>query len=220
MSPVEEVSERTAIVDTIEEVKDLLSRINSKEALDILHFLRIRYSKELFKQSHKTRSTYEEKIRNIHVPKRAGAYLILVVDPEGDIILYAGKTSGRSKTSGLEFRVRDHIRLLGKTPLTLFVPNWWIKRIYTMTVEDKKKATRLERQLWIFSCENAKGKTRFNSLHELEKELFKILNQYIKPPNEIRTIELQPNLDPKPNFLLRYPPAGEPRGSLVSDEKC
>lgn len=209
-----------ALIDTIKKVENLLSQVNSKEALDILHLLRIKHAKELRKLSDKTRDAHDERIRSNRVSERAGTYLIVIVNPEGNVILYAGKTSGKSNTSGLEFRIRDHIRLLGKTPLTLFIPNWWVKRIYTMAIEDKDKAKSLEERLWMFSYEKAKGKSRFNSLQELDKELFKIIEEYIESSNEIRTIELQPNLNPKSYFLLKTPPAGRPRGLPIGDEYC
>ena len=220
MSLNEGGSSNRALFSTIEEIKNILSQINPKEALDILHLLRIKYAKELHKLSNKTLNTCEEKIRSMDVSKRAGVYLLVVVNPEGNVILYAGETGTRaseSNTSGLEFRIRSHIHLLGKTPLTLFIPNWWVKRIYTMKIEDKEKAKKLEKRLWAFSKKHVNSKSRFNTLNKLVEELIKIFKEYVGTSDEIKEIELWPNLNPKPNFLLEYPPAGEPRGLSIGD---
>lgn len=195
-------------IDRKEEIRNLLARTNSKKTLDILHVLRIEYAEELFRQSLETLESYEEKLRN--VTNRPGVYLILIVEPEGNVILYAGRTSGKSNTSGLRFRVRDHVRILGKTPLTLFVPNWWIKTIYLMPLENKEKAKRLEKRLWAFLDKRAMSESHFESINELEEELNMVIKEYIQLPDGI--IELQPDLNPKPNFLLKAPPAGRPRG--------
>ena len=205
--------ETTTLSGSIEEMRNSLSlRINSRELLDLLHHWRIKYARELFRLSEENQRIFEEKLRGARITNRAGVYLIVVVNPKGNVILYAGRTSGKSNTSGLEFRVRDHVRLLGKTPLTLFIPNWWVKRIYPIHMEDKEKAKRLEKRLWAFLDENVENKSCFNSLSELEKELGKVIREYIRDPDEIRMIELQPNLNPKPYFLLETPPAGRPRG--------
>ena len=202
-----------------EEIRNLLAQANSREILDVLHLLRIEYAEELFRLSLETLRSYEEKLRN--VIDRAGVYLIVIVNPEGNVILYAGKTSGKSKTSGLRFRVRDHVRILAKTPLTLFIPNWWVKRIYPIHMEEKEKAKRLEKRLWTFMDKHAMNKSRFVSLDELEKELSKVINKCVELPDEIRFVELQPSLNPKSNFILEKPPAGRPRGLRVEvSEKC
>ena len=212
--PLDEVDPETrALSGSIEEIRNSLSsRIKSRELLDLLHHWRIKFAGELFRLSEEKQRNFEEKLRSAKITKGAGVYLIFVVNPKGNVMLYAGRTSGKSITSGLEFRVRDHIRLLGKTPLTLFIPNWWVKRIHTMTIEDKEKAKSLEKNLWMFLDENVKNKSRFNSLSELEKQLEKVIREYVKAPDEIRTVELQPNLNPKQYFLLESPPAGRPRG--------
>lgn len=195
----------------IEEINDFLSDLDSRQVLDLIHHLRIEYAKELKELSEKYRQIFEEKMRSAQISNRAGVYLIVIVNPEGNVILYAGRTSGKSETSGLEFRIRDHVRLLGKTPLTVFIPNWWVRRIHTMIIEDQEVAKTLEKSLWMF-LEDNKDKSPFKSLEELEEELRKIFSRCISDPNKRRIIELRPNLNPKPNFILKEPPAGQPRG--------
>jgi hypothetical protein len=192
----------------IEEFSKFLEGLNSKEILDILHFLRIQFADHYREFSKENFSKYEEKLEIL--PHRGGVYIIFMIDYVGDVILYFGKTSGKSKTSGLWFRVKDHTKLLGKTPLTVFIPNWWIKRVYSIPLEDKDKTKKVEEALWMFLEHNA-NEILFYSLMELEEKIFGILHTFGFSKEMAMMIELQPQLTPRIPFHLKRPPAGEPR---------
>ena len=193
----------------IGKIMQALSKRDTKLILDVLHLLRIEYAEDLFDLSNRTRNLHDRKLEGVF--RGPGVYLILIVDPAGNAMLYAGRTSGKSATSGLRFRVRDHVRLLGKTPLTLFIPNWWIKKVYPIPLEDKEQAKILETKLWAFLKEHSKKMTSFETMADLEKELYKIIKNNVPSIHRIDSVELQPGLCLKTPFLLRSPPAGGPR---------
>jgi len=196
-------------IPMIDEMMQALSKRDTKLILDILHLWRIKYAEDLFKLSNETRSLHDNKLQGVF--RGPGVYLILIVDPTGNAILYAGRTSGKSVTSGLRFRLRDHVRLLGKTPLTLFIPNWWIKKVYPIPLEDKEQAKKLEMKLWAFFNKHSRRMTRFKTMADLEKELYKIIQNSVPSIHHVNSVELQPDLCLKTPFLLRTPPAGSPR---------
>jgi len=196
-------------IDKIKEISHFLDRLNPVEALDILHFMRIQFADNLKEISEEIFRKYKEKLDSLSDYR--GVYLILMVDYVGDAILYVGKTSGKSKTSGLRFRLRDHTKLLGKTPLTLFIPNWWIKRMYPIPISNADKAKELEEALWAFIIKNAKNKSHFHSLEELEGEISKVINKYIALVGSLNYVELQTNKELRKPFTLKCPPAGQPR---------
>lgn len=207
----------------LREVDSILASTESEERLDIIHFLRIKYRKELTAHSAQSFDSYRKKVEEFQrgVKKQLGkdppgVYCVLIVDPEGNLIFYPGRTSGNSKTSGLGFRIRDHGRFLAKTPLTLFVPNWWIKRVYPIPVEEKGKAKKLEDALWSFIESNVDRE--FASLKELEAEIVRIV-RLCEVNAEVVPIEIQNRLEPKSPFYLKVPPAGRPRG-INKNESC
>jgi len=200
----------------LREVDNILAGADSEERLNIIHFLRIKYREELKKHSAQSFDNYRKKVeeyqRNIkeqHGKDPPGVYYVLIVDPERNVIFYPGKTSGKSKTSGLGFRLRDHGRFLAKTPLTLFVPNWWIKRVYPIPVEEPEKAKELEDALWSFI--ESHSDQEFSSVEELENEITEIVRKHVDKAN-IVSIEIEEMLEPNSPFLLKVPPAGRPRG--------
>ena len=199
---------RNAIL-TVDEMMQALLKHDTKLILDILHLWRIEYAEDLFDLSNGTRNLHDRKLKGVFTGP--GVYLILIVDPTGNAILYAGRTSGKSVTSGLRFRLRDHVRLLGKTPLTLFIPNWWVKKVYPIPLEDKEQAKKLEKELWAFLKEHSRKRTLFETMADLEKELYKIVKNNVPSVHRLDSVELQPDLCLKTPFLLRSPPAGRPR---------
>ena len=203
------VAESRNTLPMIGKIMQALSKRDTKLILDILHLWRIEYAEDLFDLSNRTRSLHDRKLEGIF--KGPGVYLILIVDPTRNAILYAGRTSGKSVTSGLRFRLKDHVRLLGKTPLTLFIPNWWVKKVYPIPLEDKELAKKLEMKLWAFLKEHSRKMTSFETIADLEKELYKIIKGNIPSIHRIESVELQPDLCLKTPFLLRSPPAGGPR---------
>ena len=192
----------------IEEISKFLEGLNPKEILDILHFLRIQFADHYKDFSNENFSKYKEKLDIL--PHGGGVYIIFMVDYIGDVILYFGRTNGKSKTSGLWFRIKDHTKLLGKTPLTVFIPNWWIKRVYSIPLEDKDKTKKVEEALWMFLEHNA-SEILFSSLMELEEKIFGLLRTFGLSKEMVTMIELQPQLTPRLPFRLKLPPAGEPR---------
>jgi hypothetical protein len=176
----------------IEEISKLFEGLNPKEILNILHFLRIQFADYYRNFSQESFTKYQEKLETL--PNHGGVYIILMIDYIGDAILYIGRTSGRSKTSGLRFRVRDHTKLLGKTPLTVFIPNWWIKKIYSIPMEDKIKAKKLEEALWTFLKHNSNS-TLFYSLKKMEERIFGILHTFELSEERAISIELQPDVN-------------------------
>lgn len=186
-----------------------LSEHDTKRFLDILHLWRVKYAEDFFYLSNRTRNLHDRKLERVFIGP--GVYLILIVDPTGNAILYAGRTSGKSATSGLRFRLKDHVRLLGKTPLTLFIPNWWVKKVYPIPLEDTEQAKKLEMKLWTFLKEHSRKMTSFKTIADLEKELYKIIKGNVPSIHRIDSVELQPDLCLKTPFLLRSPPAGGPR---------
>lgn len=148
------------------------------------------------------------------MPNSGGIYLILIVDYLGDAILYIGRTSGKSKTSGLKFRLQGHTKLLGKTPLTIFIPNWWIKKIYAIPLGDRVKAKELEDALWAFLMKNAENHSQFHSLSELESKIFDLVSTHGFSIASIITVELQPDKKLRSPFNLKYPPAGYPKNLM------
>ena len=149
----------------VNELSKFLEQLSPTEVLDILHLFRIQYAQHYKNLSDEIFLKFREMLKAL--PDSGGIYLILIVDYLGDAILYIGRTSGKSKTSGLKFRIQDHTKLLGKTPLTIFVPNWWIKKVYAIPMDDKTKAKELEEVMWAFLLNNAKKDVRFYSLNEL-----------------------------------------------------
>jgi hypothetical protein len=201
-------------VDRLAEVERILKNTDNKTVLDILHFLRIQYADELFDVSRETFKDREKKMQNI--PDSSGVYFIVIIDPKGDVILYPGKTGGKSKTSGLRFRLRDHVRFLGKTPLTLFIPSWWIKRVYPIPIDEKDKVRELEKGLWTFLKRCSETKYHFDSLSELEDKISETVRQYVKSSDRLEFVELQASITPRKGFILKIPPAGSPRGFFQS----
>jgi hypothetical protein len=201
-------------MDRIAEVERILRNMDNKTVLDILHFLRIQYADELFDLSRETFEDREKKMQNI--PNSSGAYFVVIIDPNGDVILYPGKTSGKSKTSGLRFRLRDHVRFLGKTPLTLFIPSWWVKRVYPIPIDEKDKVRELEKDLWAFLKKYSESKHRFDSISELEDKISETVRQHVKSFDRLEFVELQDSITPRKGFILKIPPAGGPKGFFQS----
>jgi len=191
------------------EIEELFDKSTSEEILDVIHFLRVKYSSELFSISNEKFNTFKNLLKKEGIPSSPGIYVLLTVDPERNVMLYVGKTSGKSKTSGLGFRLKDHTRLLGKTPFTLFIPNWWIRKAYYIALENEEKMETLEKRLWKFLDQHSKNKTPFNSIEHLEKEMNRIIKEEIKLKFQI--MEFQPGRNPMSVFYLKKPPAGRPR---------
>jgi hypothetical protein len=200
-------------MEKLEEVERILEKTDRKAILDIIHFLRIQHAEELFALSGKTYDDHEKKMQSIR--DCGGVYFIVIVDPTGNVILYPGKTSGKSKTSGLRFRLKAHLRFLGKTPLTLFVPNWWIKRVYPIPLKDREKARELEKDLWMFLKKHSRERSRFDSLEDLEKKIVEKIRNHIEVPDKLEFIEFQVECNPPRGFMLKTPPAGGPRRVTV-----
>ena len=193
----------------VNEFSKFLEQLSSMETLDILHLFRIQYAQHYKNLSDKFFLKFREMLKAL--PNSGGIYLILIVDYVGDAILYIGRTSGKSKTSGLKFRIQDHTKLLGKTPLSIFVPNWWIKKVYAIPVDNKAKAKELEETIWAFLLDSAKKRVRFYSLKELEEEIFNLIFSHGLSVASLVSIELQPNRKLRIPFMLKCPPAGQPR---------
>lgn len=199
----------TARVDEFSKFLEGLSPIEKVDILDILHFFRIRYSKCYENLSNEFFKKFRDKLKPI--PDKGGVYIILITDYLGDAILYIGRTSGKSKTSGLRFRLQDHTKLLGKTPLTIFVPNWWIKKVYAMPIDDRAKAKELEDTLWAFLVNSAENQLQFHSLTELENEIYSLISLHDLSLANLIIIEIQPERELKSPFILKRPPAGQPK---------
>jgi hypothetical protein len=193
----------------IERILKFFEGLSPMEILDILHFLRIEFADHYKDFSQQNFKKYQQKFE--FLPNLGGVYIILMIDLIGDVILYIGRTSGKSKTSGLKFRIQDHTKLLGKTPLTIFVPNWWIKKIYSIPINDKIKAKKLEEALWNFVLNQVKNNTKFYSLLELEDKILGLLQSYELLDEGIISIELQPHRETRTPFFIKSPPAGQPR---------
>jgi hypothetical protein len=203
----------------LQEINSLLEKTEKIERLDIIHSLRIKYHKELIEHSENTfRGNYKVKVNEgcKYLLKDgkdpAGVYCVIIRDPVGGVILYPGITRGKSKTSGLAFRLKDHGRFLGKTPLTIFVPNWWIKAICVLPIEDGKKARELENNLWHFITINQKK--QFKSFDDLIAQIKKIMEATI-PNSQVLKIEIREDSDNELPFRLNAPPAGKPKNRLI-----
>lgn len=179
------------------------------EKIDILHLFRIQYAQHYKDLSNKIFLKFRDKLKSI--PDSGGVYVILIADYLGDAILYIGRTSGKSKTSGLRFRLQDHTKLLGKTPLTIFIPNWWIKKVYALSLVDRAKAKELEEALWAFLISNVESRSQFHSLTELENRIYSLISSHGLPLAKLISIELQPERELRSPFTLKCPPAGQPR---------
>jgi len=179
----------------------------SRKILDALHYWRIQYAASLFEISNKTRANLKEKLKE--TPTGPGVYLLLIVDPVGNVVLYPGSTGyrkgrGKSKTAGLNFRLNDHLRLLAKTPLTLFFPNWWIRKIFWISIEDRKEAKELEKRLWELA--KSQSMSSFSSVLDLDRLVAEFMRKATS--NELSSVELQPDLLPIMPFKVLAPPAG------------
>jgi len=193
----------------VNEFSKFLEGLNPTEKVDILHFFRILYATDYKDRSNEFFKKFRDKLKPI--PDKGGIYIILIADYVGDAILYIGRTSGKSKTSGLRFRLQDHTKLLGKTPLTIFVPNWWIKKVYAMPIDDRAKAKELEDTLWAFLVNSAENQTQFRSLNELENKIYGLISSHGLSLENLKSIELQPERELRSPFTLKRPPAGQPR---------
>ncbi|MEM1990632.1 MAG: hypothetical protein QW782_08385 [Candidatus Bathyarchaeia archaeon] len=200
-------------VARINKISEFLERLSPEDILDILHLFRIYYAQHYKHLSNETFLKFKNKLEQL--PDSGGIYLVLIVDYLGDAILYIGRTSGKSKTSGLRFRLQDHAKLLGKTPLTIFIPNWWIKKIYAIPLNDKVKAKELEDALWAFLVKNTDNQSQFHSLSELECKIFDLISAHGLPTASMITVELQPDKKLRSPFILKCPPAGYPK-NLIS----
>jgi len=193
----------------VNELSKFLEQLSPTEVLDILHLFRIQYAQHYKNLSDEIFLKFREMLKAL--PDSGGIYLILIVDYLGDAILYIGRTSGKSKTSGLKFRIQDHTKLLGKTPLTIFVPNWWIKKVYAIPMDDKTKAKELEEVMWAFLLNNAKKDVRFYSLNELEEKILNLIYSHGLSAASLISVELQTDRKLRIPFMLKCPPAGQPR---------
>jgi len=193
----------------VNEFSKFLEKLSSTEALDILHLFRIMFAQHYKDRSNEVFLRFRDKLKPL--PDCGGVYVILIVDYLGDAILYIGRTSGKSKTSGLRFRLQDHTKLLGKTPLTIFVPNWWIKKVYAVPTDDRAKAKELEEALWAFLIDNIKNQLHFHSLDELEDKIFGLISSHGLSLANLIAVELQPDRSLRKPFILKCPPAGQPR---------
>lgn len=193
----------------MDEFSKFLEGLNPTEKLDILHLLRIRYAQHYKRVSEEIFLKFRDKLKPL--PDGGGVYVVLIADYLGDVILYIGRTSGKSKTSGLRFRLQDHTKLLGKTPLTIFVPNWWIKKVYAIPTDDKAKAKELEEALWSFLKNNTKKHSMFDSLSELENKIFDLISLQGFSLANLISVELQSERKLRSPFMLKCPPAGQPR---------
>ena len=182
-------------------LKQLLSKetYTHQQILDILHHLRIIYSRDLKTLSRHYENDFKKKIQT--VPNGPGVYLLVITNPITEqVVLYVGKTKGTSETSGLRFRLKDHFRLLGKTPLTIFFPNWWIKRIYW--ISNTNNLNELEKKTWRLIKELHKQNVVINRIQDLEGKIRAEIGDY-------NTLEHQS--PPKKPFTIDLPPAGTPR---------
>ncbi|MEM3442936.1 MAG: hypothetical protein QXM86_03670 [Candidatus Bathyarchaeia archaeon] len=189
-----------------------LEGLSPTETVDILHLFRIRYAQHYKDLSNEIFLKFRDKLKPL--TDGGGVYVILIVDYLGDAILYIGRTSGKSKTSGLRFRLQDHTKLLGKTPLTVFIPNWWIKKVYAIPIDDRAKAKELEDTLWAFLVKNVENQSQFHSLNELENKIYSLISSHGLSLADLKSIVLQPERELRSPFILRCPPAGQPRNLI------
>jgi len=190
------------------EIHLLLEQFSDDEIIDIISFLRIKYSKKLIDISNEKHDIMVDKCQDI--PESPGVYLIFTINPEANVILYAGQTKA-SKTGGLRSRVRAHIRISGKTPFNVFIPVWWVKKIYTIPLSDQEDFTMLEDRLWTIIDELALNDMKYTTIAELEDKIILKLLEFNEKIPKINIVDFQPELYPKYHFLVKKPPVGKGR---------
>ena len=83
--------------------------------------------------------------------------------------------------------------------------------MYAIPMDDKTKAKELEEVMWAFLLNNAKKDVRFYSLNELEEKILNLIYSHGLSAANLISVELQTDRKLRIPFMLKCPPAGQPR---------